>query len=96
MYDEKKRFTKRHWYAILFLMIVLGLIAIWQGFAPQTNSGQELPTGMTDVYPEFGMMFNADGSPGILMAGTYTGKMENSYVAGMPINYVLANGHAVF
>lgn len=96
MYDEKKRFTKRHWYTILFLMVVLGLIALWQSFAPQNEQGQEIPQEMTDVYPEFGMMFDADGSRGILMSGTYTGMIEDNYVAGMPVNYVLANGHAVF
>lgn len=96
MYDDKKRFTKRHWYAILFLMIVLGLIAIWQGFSPKATPGQELPLGKTEADPEFGMMFNTDGSPGIMMSGTYTGMVENHYVSGMPINYVLANGHAVF
>lgn len=96
MYDEKKRFTRRHWVAILFLMVVLGLIAIWQGTVQDPNQGQEIPVGMTDVYPEFGMMFNPDGSIGISMSGTYTGMIEDSFVSRMPVSYVFANGEAVY
>jgi astacin (peptidase family M12A) len=51
---------------------------------------------MTDVYPEFGIMFNPDGSIGISNSGTYTGMIEDSFVSGMPVNYVFANGEAVY
>lgn len=96
MYDEKKRFTKRHWVAIVFLMVVLGLIAIWQGTTENSNQGQEIPVAMTDVYPEFGMMFNADGNIGTSMSGTYTGMIEDSFVSRMPVNYIFANGEAIY
>jgi hypothetical protein len=96
MYDEKKRFTKRHWLAALFLMVILGIIAVWQGITQDSNQGQEIPAGMTEVYPEFGLMFNADGNLGVLMSGTYSGIIEGTYVSGMSVNYIFANGEAVY
>lgn len=96
MYDEKRRFTKRHWLAILFLMIVLGIIAVWQNMSANQGQGQEVSVGMNNVYPEFGMMFNPDGQLGTLMSGSYSGMVEGNYVTAMPVQYVYANHEAVY
>jgi hypothetical protein len=93
MYNEERRFTKRHWYAILFLMIVLGIIAIWQQFG-QTDAPATPETFRTDD-PEFGMMFD-NGQAGTLLAGFYTGNLDGSYVNRESVTYTSANGEAVY
>jgi hypothetical protein len=93
MYNEERRFTKRHWYAILFLMIVLGIIAIWQQFG-QADVPTTPETFHTDN-PEFGMMFE-DGDAGMLLAGFYTGNLEGDYVTRESVTYTVANDVAVY
>ena len=93
MYNEEKRFTKRHWYAILFLMIVLGIIAIWQQFGKGDVPNQP-ETFHTDD-PEFGMMFE-DGEMGIMQASLFTGMLDGDYVSRESVNYTAANGVAVY
>ena len=94
MYDDEKRFTKRHWYAILFLMIVLGVIAIWQGFGETADKGQ--PDSVTgEIYPEFAMAFE-NGESGILRSTSFTGVLDGNYVSNNPLTFVEANGYAVY
>ena len=94
MYDDEKRFTKRHWYAILFLMIVLGIIAIWQGLGQTADSSQ--PEGVTgEIYPEFAMAFE-NGEAGITRSTTFTGVLDGTYVSNYPLTFVEANGYAVY
>lgn len=64
MYDNERRFTKRHWYAILFLMIVLGVIAVWQGLG-QTNDVAQPNGTPSEIHPEFAMAFE-NGNSGII------------------------------
>jgi hypothetical protein len=93
MYNEERRFTKRHWYAILFLMIVLGIIAIWQQFG-QSDVLNQPETFNTDD-PEFGMMFE-DGEAGMLLQGVYTGNLEGRYVNRASVVYTVANSVPVY
>lgn len=94
MYDDERRFTKRHWYGILFLMIVLGIIAIWQGFSQTANVEQ--PGGSPDtIYPEFALAFE-NGTPGIIRSTTFTGILDGAYVSNHPLTYVEANGFALY
>lgn len=93
MYNEERRFTKRHWYAILFLMIVLGIIAIWQQFGKGDVPNQP-ETFHTDD-PEFGMMFE-DGELGVMQAGFFTGMLDGEYVSREAVTYTVANNLAVY
>lgn len=94
MYDDEKRFTKRHWYAILFLMIVLGVIAVWQGFTQTADTGQ--PEGVPElIHPEFEMAFN-HGEAGITRSTTFSGMLDGAYVKNMSLTFVEANGYAVY
>ncbi|MEO1165503.1 MAG: M12 family metallopeptidase [Chloroflexota bacterium] len=95
MYDNKQRITKRHFYGILFLMVVLGTIAIWQSFKNTGEAEQPLVTPAV-IDPEFGMAFNADGTPGIVMNTLYTGVLNGTYVNSMSLSYVQANGLAIY
>lgn len=93
MYQEPKKFSKRHWYGLLFLMIVLGIVAVWQGTS--TESADDAPVMQTvEISPEFATMFE-DGKLGDIQQGTYTGLINGVMVNRMPINYVYANGYAV-
>jgi len=94
MYDDERKFTKRHWYGILFLMIVLGVIAIWQGFGQTIDTEQ--PGGSPDtIYPEFALAFE-NGEPGIVRNASFTGMLDGVYVSNYPLTYVEANGFAVY
>lgn len=94
MYDDEKRFTKRHWYAILFLMAVLGVIAVWQSFGQVADGGQ--PESVSElIYPEFAMAFE-DGEAGITRSTTFTGVLDGTYVSNNPLTFVEANGYAVY
>jgi hypothetical protein len=94
MYNEERRFTKRHWYAILFLMIVLGIIAIWQQFG-KADAPAETDGDFHTDHPEFGMMFE-DEHVGLQVASLYTGILEGDYVTRESVTYTSANGEAVY
>ncbi len=94
MYDDEKRFTKRHWYAILFLMVVLGVIAIWQGFDQTADVSQ--PDGTpSEIHPEFAFAFEGDQA-GVVESTFYTGMLDGAYVNLHPVTYTEANGYAVY
>lgn len=97
MYDDEKKFSKRHWYGLLFLMIVIGVFAIWQGFAKEEATTEPATdTDVTlDVYPEFGMMYNANGELGTVYSGSMTGILNGELVRRMPIQYAEVDGYAV-
>ncbi|MEM9952454.1 MAG: M12 family metallopeptidase [Chloroflexota bacterium] len=94
MYDNERRFTKRHWYAILFLMIVLGVIAVWQGLG-QTNDVAQPNGTPSEIHPEFAMAFE-NGNSGIIRSTMYTGVLDGEYVTNHPLTYVEANGYAIY
>jgi hypothetical protein len=94
MYNEERRFTKRHWYAILFLMIVLGIIAIWQTFGSGDTPSQPSETFHTDD-PEFGMMFE-NGEVGVMQSSLFTGMLDGDYVSRETVNYTVANNLPVY
>lgn len=97
MMDERKTFSKRHWYGLLFLMIVLGIFAVGQQMKPEaeTNPGEILqPT--YDNHPEFGMMFNSHGTLGDVVQGSISGLFNGQYVNRMPVEYVIVDGYAVY
>lgn len=93
MVEDKKRFGKRHWLGMLFLMIVLAVIALAQGTDTETPPEE---THSLDVYPEFGAMFDAQGNLGTLHTGTISVFMNGVFVPNMPIQYVEVNGQAVY
>lgn len=95
MYDNQQRITKRHWLGILFLMVVLGTIAIWQSFREAGEPEQPTVTPAV-INPEFGMAFNADGTPGTVVSTLYTGMLNGVYQNSQQINYVRANGYAIY
>ncbi|MGJ3239138.1 MAG: M12 family metallopeptidase [Anaerolineae bacterium] len=93
MYDDDKRFTKRHWYAILFLMVVLGVVAIWQGFGQgQVSQPDGTPS---QIHPEFALAFE-DGQPGITRTARYSGLLDGIQVSNHPLTYTEANGLAIY
>jgi hypothetical protein len=98
MYDDEKKFSKRHWYGILFLMVVMGIFAIWQSATeePETPSTNELNQEVYENHdPEFAMMFDANGAAGTVYSGSYTGLLNGELVTRMPVEYVVVDGHAV-
>lgn len=101
MNSEKKRFSKRHWIGMIFLMIVLAVIAITQG--ENTNNGEETPGEETsgvmrpdDLHPEFGAMYDEDGQLGRLVNITYNGFVNGVTVTDLPLRYIEVNGRAVY
>ena len=96
MYDDEKKFSKRHFYGLLFLMIVLGIFAIWQGFTNDEAAEILTPEDVTvDIHPEFGMMYDEHGHIGTVHTGTMTGLLYGDFVSRMPIQYVEMDGYAV-
>lgn len=94
MYDEDRRITKRHWLGILFLMLVLGITAIWQNFRQTDEAGQ--PTGVPEmIHPEFALGFE-DGEAGIVRTMNYTGVLDGQYLSNQPITFVEANDLAIY
>lgn len=92
--DDNKRFTKRHWLGILFLMIVLGTIAIWQNFRQMPDIEQ--PDGVPSaLHPEFGLAFE-DGQAGEVRTTTFTGVLDGIYVSNHPLTYTDANDMAIY
>jgi hypothetical protein len=97
MYDDEKKFSKRHWYGILFLMIILGIFAVWQGFTKQEEP-TTIPANVETLPvldPEFGMMYNATGELGTLHTGSYSGLIDGEQVRRVPVEYVESDGYAV-
>lgn len=99
MYDDEKKFSKRHWYGILFLMIVMGLFAVFQssdneeGETSTSNNLSGIVVENTD--PEFGMLFDDSGTAGTVYSGSYTGLLDGELVRRMPVRYVNIDGYAV-
>ena len=92
--DNKQRFTKRHWLGILFLMFVLGTVAIWQNFRQSPDIEQ--PDGAPSViHPEFSMAFE-DGQAGIVRSTTFTGVLDGMYVVNQALTFIDANDMAVY
>lgn len=94
MSDDNKKFSKRHWLGLLFLMIVLAIFTISQQMKEDSEDVAS-PT-MPDIYPEFAAMYEADGTLGAMYQGTISGFFNGEIVQNMPVRYVLANGHAVY
>jgi hypothetical protein len=97
MYDDEKKFSKRHWYGILFLMIILGIVAVWQGFTKETEPATTIPNTETlpILDPEFGMMYNGNGEVGSIRMGSYSGLIDGQQVSRVPVRYVESDGYAV-
>lgn len=93
MYDDQQRFTRRHWYGILFLMLILGIIAIWQ--RSDTNTMPEQPTNTPVIHPEFALAFNGD-QPGTVHSMRYSGLLDGNFVSNIDLTYVYANGLPVY
>lgn len=103
MVSEKKRFSKRHWVGMIFLMIVLAVIAITQGDPTTDHNNEEhsgaetggatLPEGL---HPEFGAMYDSDGNLGQPTTITYNGFVNGVTVSDLPLTYVEVDGVAVY
>lgn len=92
--DDNKRFTKRHWLGMLFLMIVLGIIGLWQNYRQTPEIEQ--PTGVPSlIHPEFALAFE-DGVSGIVRSTNYSGLLNGMFVTNQQITYVEANGLAIY
>src|SRR5688572_10976783 len=98
MYDDEKKFSKRHWYGILFLMIILGIVAVWQSFTKEAEPTTTVPANtatLSVLDPEFGMMYNANGEEGSIRMGSYSGLIDGQQVSRVPVRYVESDGYAV-
>jgi len=102
MISEKKRFSKRHWVGLMFLMIVLAVIAVTQG-EPSNNNNEEIggidtsgETMPNDLHPEFAAMYDSDGQLGQLATMSYSGLINGVPVSNVPLRYVEVDGVAVY
>jgi hypothetical protein len=96
---DKKPFSKRHWYAIVFLMVVLALIAIFgrdNETQPPEPPESEYTTASADLYPEFAAMYEADGTMGTWHTMSLSGTQAGNTTQPRSIDYVRANGYAVY
>ncbi len=79
---------------ILFLMIVLGTVAIWQNFRQTPDTEQ--PDGVPSViHPEFALAFE-DGQAGVVRTTTFTGVLDGAYVTNQTLTYTEANDMALY
>lgn len=98
MYDDEKKFSKRHWYGILFFMIILGIFAVWQGFTKKAEPTTTPATNnevLQNVDPEFGMIYTANGELGAIHTGSFSGLIDGERVSRVPVQYVETDGYAV-
>lgn len=99
MNETKNKITKRHWYGILFLMVVLALITIFGGDnetqPPETGNGETviMPENLD---PEFRSMYNEDGTLGIWRSKTTSATQFGNMSEPRKVDYVYANGYAVY
>lgn len=93
MIHENKGFSKRHWYALLFLMIVLAVIGLSQSDQGEQSSNSAAPAG---IDPEFGMAFAQNGSPLPVVQRTYTGILDGQIVSNQPVVVVDHEGDHVY
>lgn len=97
MADERKIFSKRHWYGLLFLMIVLGIFAIGQQMKGEAETEpEETPQQVNNLHPEFATMFDNNGVMGEVLQGSVSGWFNGQYVNRMPVEYVLVDGYAMY
>ncbi len=93
MIHESKRFSKRHWYGLLFLMIVLAVIALSQrqneDIVPDLQSS-------SSADPEFGMVYDANGSVRPVTQRMYSGILDGLRVENLPISVVDHEGTYVY
>ena len=99
MNTDKKKFSKRHWYGILFLMVVLALITIFgrdNETTPPETPDTETVTAPADLYPEFAAMYEADGTFGQWRTASLSGLQAGNASEPRNVDYVRANGYAVY
>jgi hypothetical protein len=93
MIRENKRFSKRHWYALLFLMIVLAVIGLSQNDQGEPASDSNAPAA---VDPEFALVFAQDGSMFPVIQRIYSGLLEGQIVSNQPVTVVEHDGVHIY
>jgi len=96
MYDETKKFSKKHWAGLLLLMIVLALLAIFGRNDSETTPPEGINGRQMQVHPEFASMFDADGNLGQLHTVSFSGILNGAAVRNQTVQYILIDGQAIY